>query len=52
MNYTEAVRLVKQGDENGFNFLYEETYKRTVPICISLWSGQYEKWKPIKEGDK
>ena len=27
MNYTEAVNLAKAGDEIGFSFLYEKTYK-------------------------
>ena len=34
MNYTEAVKLVKQGDENGFNFLYEETYKSKYYLAL------------------
>lgn len=34
MNYTEAVRLAKDGDEAGFNFLYEETYKSKYYLAL------------------
>ena len=51
MNYTEAVNLAKAGDERGFSFLYEKTYKskfylalqytkdlkRKTPCCFPTW---------------
>lgn len=40
MNYTEAVRLVKQGDENGFNFLYEETYKSKYYLALKYMQNE------------
>ena len=40
MNYTEAVKLVKQGDENGFNFLYEETYKSKYYLALKYMQNE------------
>lgn len=40
MNYTEAVMLVKQGDENGFNFLYEETYKSKYYLALKYMQNE------------
>ena len=40
MNYTEAVKLVKQGDENGFNFLYEETYKGKYYLALKYMQNE------------
>ena len=40
MNYTKAVRLVKQGDENGFNFLYEETYKSKYYLALKYMQNE------------
>lgn len=40
MNYTEAIRLVKQGDENGFNFLYEETCKSKYYLALKYMQNE------------
>ncbi len=34
MNYTEAVNLAKAGDERGFSFLYEKTYKSKFYLAL------------------
>ena len=34
MNYTEAVSLAKSGDERGFSFLYEKTYKSKFYLAL------------------
>lgn len=34
MNYTEAVNLAKAGDERGFSFLYEKTYKSKYYLAL------------------
>jgi len=44
MDYAEAVRLAKAGDEKGFNFLYGETYKSKYYLAL-----QYMKNKEAAE---
>lgn len=44
MDYAEAVRLAKAGEEKGFNFLYEETYKSKYYLAL-----QYMKNKEAAE---
>ncbi len=34
MNYTEAVSMAKAGDERGFSFLYEKTYKSKFYLAL------------------
>ena len=34
MNYTEAVGMAKAGDERGFSFLYEKTYKSKFYLAL------------------
>lgn len=34
MNWTEAVNLAKDGKEEGYNFLYQETYQRSFYIAL------------------
>ena len=34
MNYTEAVALAKAGDERGYGFLYETTYKSKYYLAL------------------
>lgn len=40
MNYTEAVELAKRGDETGFNFLYEETYKSKYYLALKYMQNE------------
>lgn len=40
MNYAEAVELAKQGDEAGFNFLYEETYKSKYYLALKYMQNE------------
>lgn len=40
MNYTEAVELAKHGDEAGFNFLYEETYKSKYYLALKYMQNE------------
>ena len=34
MNWSEAVRLAKEGKEEGYNFLYEQTYQKSYYIAL------------------
>ncbi len=34
MNYTEAIALARQGSEEGFKYLYEETYHKNYYIAL------------------
>ncbi len=34
MNYTQAIELAKNGDEKGFEFLYENTYKSKYYLAL------------------
>ncbi|MBE5941560.1 MAG: RNA polymerase sigma factor [Lachnospiraceae bacterium] len=40
MTYTEAVKLAKQGNEEGFQFLYESTYKKKMYIAIKYMKNE------------
>lgn len=40
MNYTEAVELAKNGEEAGFNFLYEETYKSKYYLALKYMQNE------------
>ncbi len=40
MTYTEAVKLAKQGKEEGFQFLYESTYKKKMYIAIKYMKNE------------
>lgn len=40
MNYTEAVRLAKSGEEAGFNFLYEETYRSKYYLALKYMQNE------------
>lgn len=42
MNYTKAVELAKSGDEAGFNFLYEETYKSKYYLALKYMQNEEE----------
>ena len=34
MNYTDAIALAKAGNESGFNYLYESTYKSKYYLAL------------------
>ena len=34
MNFTEAVNLAKKGDEEGYTYLYEQTYSKALYVAI------------------
>lgn len=34
MNYTDAIALAKAGNEEGFNYLYESTYKNKYYLAL------------------
>ncbi len=40
MNYTEAVELAKSGEEAGYNFLYEETYKSKYYLALKYMQNE------------
>ncbi|NMA66900.1 MAG: sigma-70 family RNA polymerase sigma factor [Clostridiaceae bacterium] len=40
MDYTEAVRLAKAGEDKGFNFLYEETYKSKYYLALQYMKNE------------
>lgn len=40
MNYTEAVKLAKNGDEAGFNFLYQETYRSKYYLALKYMQNE------------
>lgn len=40
MDYAEAVRLAKEGQESGFNFLYEETYKSKYYLALKYMQNE------------
>lgn len=40
MNYIEAVKLAKDGEESGFNFLYEETYKSKYYLALKYMQNE------------
>lgn len=40
MNYIEAVRLAKAGDEKGFDFLYEETYRSKYYLALQYMKNE------------
>ena len=40
MNYTEAVSLARVGDETGFNFLYEATYKSKYYLALKYMQNE------------
>lgn len=42
MNYAKAVELAKSGDEAGFNFLYEETYKSKYYLALKYMQNEEE----------
>ena len=40
MNYKEALRLAKEGREEGFRFLYEETYKSKYYLALQYMKNE------------
>ena len=40
MNYSEAVRLAKEGNEEGYTFLYENTYKSKLYLAIKYMKNE------------
>lgn len=40
MNYTQAVQLAKEGKEEGFNFLYEDTYKSKYYLALKYMQNE------------
>lgn len=40
MNYTEAVKLARNGEEAGFNFLYEATYKSKYYLALKYMQNE------------
>lgn len=40
MNYTEAVRLARSGEEKGFTFLYESTYKSKYYLALQYMKNE------------
>lgn len=40
MNYTEAVRLARAGEEQGFAYLYENTYKSKYYLALQYMKNQ------------
>ncbi len=40
MNYTEAVELAKAGDERGFGFLYQKTYKSKYYLALQYMKNE------------
>ena len=40
MNYTEAVRLARAGEEQGFAYLYENTYKSKYDLALQYMKNQ------------
>lgn len=40
MNYVQAVASAKEGKEEGFNFLYESTYKEKYYIAIKYMKNE------------
>jgi len=40
MDYAEAVRLAKAGEDKGFNFLYEETYKSKYYLALQYMKNE------------
>jgi len=40
MTYTEAIRMALSGDEQGYTFLYEETYKSKMYLAIQYMKNE------------
>lgn len=40
MNYTEAVRIARAGDEKGFSFLYEQTYQSKYYLALQYMKNE------------
>ena len=40
MDYKEAVALAKQGDERGYGFLYETTYKSKYYLALQYMKNE------------
>ncbi|MCC8045722.1 MAG: RNA polymerase sigma factor [Clostridiales bacterium] len=40
MTYTEAIRMALSGDERGYTFLYEETYKSKMYLAIQYMKNE------------
>ncbi len=40
MTYTEAVQKALNGEESGFGFLYENTYKSKLYLCLQYMKNE------------
>ena len=36
MNTSEAIALAKEGNEEGFSFLYQETYQKSYYVALKF----------------
>lgn len=49
MNYTEAVRLAQSGEERGYGFLYQNTYKSKYYLALQYMKNEEEAQDVLQE---